>query len=270
MKRVFVTFGDINYQQSLIRIKAEAEQTGLFDEVRCYTPADLPDSLVVYAKQHKRGYGYWTWKPWIIKDTLDDIGADGVVVYADAGCKVFPHADWNKYFHTIEKKKGLFFIATGKNRRWCKQAVPKYFHISEKYWRTARQIQATFMIVKQNDVIERWCKLAEEHPELFTDVLDNQKHKEDSGFREHRHDQSVLTACVCTSSDFCSLQLLPEKLEHKYVSGQAIWGGRLADAGSHAPARQMKSRIGTLIEQIYTPFIVLETRMLYHLCSNKT
>lgn len=269
MKRVFITFGDTNYKQSLLRIKAEAEQTGLFDEVRCYTPCDLPDSFNVYAKKYKRGYGYWMWKPWIIKDTLNNLGPDGVVVYTDAGCKVFPHTDWHKYFRIVEKKKGIFFIALGKNKRWCKRMVPDYFNISNGFWQRARQIQATFMIVKQNDVIDKWCNLAEKHPELFIDVPVDQKQKECPDFIEHRHDQSVLTVCVCTSSDFNSLQLLPEKLEYMYADGQAIWGGRLADVGSHAPKRHIKSRLETWIEQAFAPFIILETRILYRLCHNK-
>ena len=270
MKSVFVTFGDANYRQSLLRIKAEAEQTGLFDCVRCYTPDDLPDTFNAYARRYKRGYGYWMWKPWIIRDALRDVGADGVVVYADAGCKVFAHSDWHRYFRIMEKKKGLFFIAPGKNRRWCKRAVPEFFHITNKFWQSAHQIQATFMIVRHNDVIERWCNLAEEHAELFIDVPEDQRHKENPKFREHRHDQSVLTACVCTSADFSALQLMPEKLEYAYAGGQAVFGGRLADAGSHAPVRHTKSKMETWMERLLAPFVTFETRMLYRLCSNRT
>lgn len=269
MRKVFVTFGDTNYQQALIRIKAEAEQTGLFDDVWCYTPNDLPDSLNAYAQEHRRGYGYWMWKPWIIKDALNRVGADGVVVYADAGCKVYGHSDWQRYFRILEKKKGLFFIASGKNSHWCKRAVPEFFHISSRLWQYAQQTQGGFLLVKQNDVIDRWCSLAEEHPELFTDVPADQKHKESPDFREHRHDQAVLTACICSSADFGALQLLPEKLEYKYAGGQAIFGGRLADIGSHATVKHIKSRLETWIEQLYAPFAVFWTRTLYSLCRNK-
>ncbi len=51
MKRTFVTYGDDNYRESLQRIKAEAEATGLFDSVRLYTPADLPEPFAITLPQ---------------------------------------------------------------------------------------------------------------------------------------------------------------------------------------------------------------------------
>ena len=45
MKKTFVTYGDDNYRESLERIGREARATGVFDSVRLYTPADLPEPI---------------------------------------------------------------------------------------------------------------------------------------------------------------------------------------------------------------------------------
>ena len=48
MKKTFVTYGDDNYRESLERIGREARATGVFDSVRLYTPADLPEPFASY------------------------------------------------------------------------------------------------------------------------------------------------------------------------------------------------------------------------------
>ena len=55
MKKTFVTYGDDNYRESLERIGREARATGVFDSVRLYTPADLPEPFASYTRDYPRG-----------------------------------------------------------------------------------------------------------------------------------------------------------------------------------------------------------------------
>ena len=71
MKKTFVTYGDDNYRESLERIGREARATGVFDSVRLYTPADLPEPFASYTRDYPRGGGYWLWKPFVIVSELD-------------------------------------------------------------------------------------------------------------------------------------------------------------------------------------------------------
>ena len=70
-KKYFVSYGDINYTESLNRIGREAESLGLFDEVRLYSDNSLPEPFKGYTQRYKRGGGYWMWKPWVIHDMLE-------------------------------------------------------------------------------------------------------------------------------------------------------------------------------------------------------
>lgn len=232
-KKYFVSYGDTNYTESLNRIGREAESLGLFDEVRLYSDNSLPEPFKGYTQRYKRGGGYWMWKPWVIHDMLERMDEGDIVVYADAGCTLLPHSDWNMYFGRLEKKdkEAIFFIAEGKNRRWCKRDVFSFFTPKDDSWKNANQIQATFFIVRKsrgNAVFSRWYDVALNHPELFIDVCPDDKCNEAPAFREHRHDQSVLTACVCTAPKLSDFLFMPEKMEKRYPDGQALLASRIS------------------------------------------
>lgn len=271
MKRIFITYGDANYQESLLRIHKEATATGLFDEIHLYGPESLPERFKAYTKQYKRGGGYWLWKPWIIHDALDKANEGDIVTYADAGCTLLKHSDWLHYFNLLKNKDGIFFITNGKNKKWCKQEVFTFFHTRNNLWKFANQIQATFLIIKKtkdDDIIRKWYNLAVHHPHLFTDVKPEERNKENPSFKEHRHDQSILTACVCTSKRLKRYSLLPEKMERRYKSGQAVLASRIS-ATSIRGVNASTPTIGTLttfINNIITnPLCKFNTRLLFRL-----
>lgn len=70
--------------------------------------------------------------------------------------------------------------------------------------------------------------MALNHPELFIDVCPDDKCNEAPAFREHRHDQSVLTACVCTAPKLSDFLFMPEKMEKRYPDGQALLASRIS------------------------------------------
>lgn len=271
MKKIFITYGDSNYHNSLLRIKNEAKLTGMFDEVLLYTPEQLPERFQQYTSRYKRGGGYWLWKPWIIQDALNKANEGDIIVYADAGCTLLKHKDWNYYFSLLKDKKGIFFITSGKSKKWCKQEVFSYFHTKNNIWKYANQIQATFLIIKKtidNDVINQWCYLATEHPNLFIDVTQEERDKESCSFKEHRHDQSVLTACVCTSQFLSKYHLLPEKMEKKHIHGQAVLASRIsahAVRGVDLSAPSQNPVISFFNNVIVNPFRIISTRLLFYL-----
>ena len=53
-------------------------------ETKVFQPKDLPDLIVNYAKSYSKGYGYWVWKPYIIKEALSTINENDVLLYVEA------------------------------------------------------------------------------------------------------------------------------------------------------------------------------------------
>ena len=90
MKLYFITFGTThNYSQSLQRINQEALNLNIFDKIIIYTENDFDKD---YLEKHEqfmkktRGYGFWMWKSYFLKKTMDEMDMDDIVIYADCGC----------------------------------------------------------------------------------------------------------------------------------------------------------------------------------------
>jgi len=86
----FVTFGDTKYRNTLDRIRKEAVAMNVFKEIFVWNENDLDTEWLQkharFIHSHKRGYGYWIWKPQVIQQALLKIPKGSALVYADAGC----------------------------------------------------------------------------------------------------------------------------------------------------------------------------------------
>ena len=40
---------------------------------KVFSDKNIPSEMNDYAKTYKRGYGYWIWKPYIIKESLEKL-----------------------------------------------------------------------------------------------------------------------------------------------------------------------------------------------------
>ena len=68
MKKIFIAYATDNMAYSLYLIGQQARRLGLFDDVICWTPKDLPDYILDSPlMKYSYGGGFWAWKP--CKDT---------------------------------------------------------------------------------------------------------------------------------------------------------------------------------------------------------
>lgn len=268
----FISYGNRPYRQSLSRIGEEAKKLQLFTHVKLYTDDDLPSPFSEYAKTYGRGGGYWLWKPYIVHETLKQMDEGDILVYADAGCTLQASHDWQTYLDILQRGDtyALFFLAEGKNRKWCKREVFDFFTPSCQLWKRAHQIQATAFMVRKRGrgmgVFDRWYDLALCHPSLFTDVASPEDSAEDKRFREHRHDQSVLSALVCMERDWRAIAILPEKMEKHYPDGQAILASRISSTdvrGVTSTSKMQNRAVAFFNLHIVKPLQIITTRLLF-------
>jgi len=121
MKKVFLTFGSHNeqYRPHIYHASLLANQVNnlnIFDEINLYTADDLiKDSS--FWKQHgdfilnnKRGFGYWIWKPYLIKKTIDNLNNGDIILYLDSQSRVIIEEKEHllKYIDILKEKKILF------------------------------------------------------------------------------------------------------------------------------------------------------------------
>lgn len=121
MKKIFISYGNKYYKDSLERIGKEADNLKIFDKILLYNESSLLHPFDIYAKEYKKGGGYWLWKPFILYETLQKAQEGDVIVYADAGCSLMAHKDWQRYFNILKDKDALFFFGTGKTEDGVKK-----------------------------------------------------------------------------------------------------------------------------------------------------
>ncbi len=206
------------------------------DKVFSYTRQDLIKTEF-YRKYNtvlnfKRGGGYWLWKPYFILKALNNIKNNDILVYSDAGIKII--GDLTPLFNIVNKKENgiLLFKANHKNSVWTKRDCFILMGCdSKKYWE-GEQAGAFFQVYKKTaksvDFVKEWLYFCQnEH--ILTDMPNICGLPNLEGFKEHRHDQSILS-------------LLAIKHKIKLFPDPTQYGGLI-----HRSFFNKKAKYGTLL-----------------------
>jgi hypothetical protein len=197
-----ITYSNHNYSNSKRRLCVEANNTGWFDTVTAYGPADLDDEFKTKFKDilsKPRGGGYWIWKCHIIKKKLDEIDDDDILIYLDAGCSINPAGKirFNEYIDMLNNSDGgvISFQMSHIEKIWTTKEIFTYFGLEpDGEIANGGQVQATINIMKKNPnsikCVNLWNETLYNEPLLFTDHYNkNQEYY----FKDNRHDQSIFS-----------------------------------------------------------------------------
>jgi hypothetical protein len=95
MNIVFITFGSHdNYIDAGHRLINQAKRMNIFKEIILYSPEYLQKDVDFWNKHgtfiinNHRGYGYWLWKSYIIKKTMENMADGDILLYLDCGCEL--------------------------------------------------------------------------------------------------------------------------------------------------------------------------------------
>lgn len=202
-KTVFVSFADTRYLSSLERLKHETESFG-FDERYFFTEKDLPEGFFegFNPKIYRRGYGYWTWKPYVVERVLETLQEGDILVYSDGG-NHFEINAINRYREYLDMlsidKPILAFQQPYLEKDWTKMDVFKYTCPTDylSYAMTLQLWGGCFILMKSkitDGFLKTWNETRINHIDLFTDKRSSEPNLE--GFHENRHDQSVFSILV--------------------------------------------------------------------------
>lgn len=212
IKRVFICYGDHRFKRHLSRIREEALSLNRFDNIFTETNLTIEKhSIFQNALQDNdfkqtylspKGGGYWIWKPFVVFKTLQEMNDGDVLLYADAGCKLINTSNAalkiNEYETKVcDSESGVLgFRNPCIESMWTKGDAFSYFNLekkSEVY--SSRQFTANRFLIQKNkrsiEIINKWWDTAKKAPFLFDDSPS--KYPNFEGFKDHRHDQSVLS-----------------------------------------------------------------------------
>lgn len=240
MKKVFIAYADEALAYSLKRIGRQARRLKIFDEVILYTPADLSDELRAHPlMQHRRGGGYWLWKPWLIEKTLREHAPGDIVVYVDAGSTLRKSPEWDRLFGLMEQYDTLCFqyeetvpefarwgSASTKIKYWTKKSLLNYLdqYFQDTAYRENCKIMGGLLFMKNpdNSLLRNWLDISLNHPELIVDPTPEEMKDQEPGFAYHKHEQSIITALAYYDKTVC---MIPETYE-KYRPDTFAWASR--------------------------------------------
>jgi len=198
MKKYLVNYATPEFYQSQKRLNRSARKFGL-DQVISYREKHIRKTSFYQQNQYilnnKRGGRYWIWKPYIILETLRKVSNGSLVFYLDSGAEII--RDIYPLINLCVKQDGiLLFTIPRLNKHWTKRDCFVMMNCDlEEYYNTC-QVPAGYQVYIKND---RSINFVQEYLDycqninIVTDLpnvcgLDNLPE-----FREHRHDQSILS-----------------------------------------------------------------------------
>jgi hypothetical protein len=198
----FITFGSHGkYIDAANRLINQAKQLNIFTETILYTPEYLRNDNEFWNKhrdfinKNSRGYGYWLWKMYIIKKTMENMEDDDILLYLDCGCEL-----------GVDKKTKLLecinIVKTDKivgtticvEREYNKMDLLVKLNMVDYNYLNTPQRQAgaiLFSVCRETrNFVNEWYILSCDYHNI-DDTPSKEKNLDD--FIEHRHDQSIFS-----------------------------------------------------------------------------
>ena len=128
-----ITFATDAYAGSAAVLRHSALTDGEFDEFHVYGPQDiqwLMDTYPSHFDEGNRGFGWWAWKPFLVKNVMSKTEDDAVIVYLDSAIamerSIKPYAN----YVTAEKPILLQQLGNWSNsnndyrvKKWTKKSI---------------------------------------------------------------------------------------------------------------------------------------------------
>lgn len=206
-KKVFITFGNKLYRRAKRKLIKQVNKLDVFDRVIGYSPRDFDEEFLIkhgtFIKNNKRGYGYFIWKPYLILRTLETLNNNDLLVYADAGCRVYPKYKDRlfEYFEIVRSSEFgmLNFNLKSNDYMYTKSDLADHLGVLEnEEIMSAPQVAGGIQIMRKCihslNIMQKWIAVFETDYHLIDDTPSTIPNH--PSFRDHRHDQSVLSLLV--------------------------------------------------------------------------
>lgn len=182
-----------------------------------------------------RGAGYWAWKPFIIEHHLRRMPDGDILLYCDVGRRnafKLLHRPLDPYLEWMDQARqdvmpGVRIPWKGPMSMWTKRDAFVQTGMDHADAHTACPIQASFSLWRAGDASRGlamewmdWCA----DPDLVGDDRGKCRLPELPDFRDHRHDQSLLTLlCLKHGIDGLDLGLEMPQIDTQHPSEVSDW-----------------------------------------------
>jgi hypothetical protein len=198
----FIIYNDNKHNEYLEKLLSSLKKYGKEFKLMAFNKNDIDKDFKEKNKEIlncSRGAGYWLWKPYIINKMLDTMNEGDIVFYLDS--KYYFIEEIRNLYENIIKNNDIIVWKNKPNepiwfmKNWCKMDVIEKYKMNEKIFKeNAEDCWAGALIVKKTPNTIKYIKEWLEMCCIYEDITDSPSILENtSDFREHRHDQSLLS-----------------------------------------------------------------------------
>ena len=146
---------------------------------------------------YKRGGGYWVWKSYIITESLKKLNYGDYLFYCDSGALIVrPIKKLMKVLERDGQDIMLFEVNGHNDKTWTKRDIFVALDCDKEEFASTTQRMGTYILIKKTEKSEEFFREYAEYVQrdmLITDEPNECGLPNYEGFRENRHDQSVLS-----------------------------------------------------------------------------
>lgn len=196
---VAINYADWKYKKAQKFNSKTAVEKGKVDSVICYSPKDID---VAFRKKNenilsrKRGNGYWLWKPYFIKKTMDTLKENDYLVYLDSGAFYINDVGYLIRQMENDRQYMMAFELPFKERYFTKRDIFICLDCDEPKYVETNQRMATMIILKKTEksvqFVCDWLKYGQLE-DIITDAKNHMGKNNYVGFVDNRHDQSIFS-----------------------------------------------------------------------------
>jgi hypothetical protein len=208
---VFISYANHNFRMAGERIQREANEMGIFSQVKIYNENDIDSQFKESLKDilsRNRGGGYWLWKPYIVNDMLSKV-KENVQRLKESIDMVGP---------STGKSVFAMRLLGHPENVWTSQPIFDYFNVDkgdEAY--SSVQIVTGVHIYRKCEqsvnMVKKWLDVAINRPDLFTDDHNAETKKVNPTFNENRHDQSIFSVILKTEPYKATAVIIDQEIE---------------------------------------------------------
>jgi hypothetical protein len=195
--RVFSETGGERIAREARELK-DKDGNPFFDKVSTFRKKDLGEDFVCLPHfSYKRGAGYYVWKSRIVQLSLKNMNWGDQLLYADSGCEI--KGSLQPLFDLLKEQDIVSFHLGDyhKEEMWTKNDLFEEMKLLDKKYKESPHCLASYFLIRKT---KRIVEFFDEYVNLCINlhlVDDSPSVTPNSPFfKEHRHDQSVLSLLI--------------------------------------------------------------------------
>jgi hypothetical protein len=202
MQKIAISYADRGFVAAQRENARTALSVGGFDTALCYRRHHL--GLWFRWRRRRilrqpRGAGYWVWKPYLIRHTLRQMRDGDILFYSDCDARFVSSIDPLLPILSGLADPGIIVFSLEDfhiNRIWTKRDCFHYLGLDTSSYIDGQQVAAGLFICRRSRptlaFVEEWLAAVLD-ARIVTDAPNVCGLPNYPGFRDHRHDQSVLS-----------------------------------------------------------------------------